>query len=102
MNKGIYRCYYVVGWSRFHSCDKMIVDKETDKMYYGVVLNARFAVHKRDLNSVCEIVDRKYGTVYRIQVDDVENEHEAKQKARQIIYDYVIDFVERFKNNKDD
>jgi hypothetical protein len=80
----------------------MIVDKETDKMYYGVVLNARFAVHKRDLNGVCEIVDRKYGTVYRIQVDNVENEHEAKQKARKIVYDYIMEFAEKLKNNKED
>jgi hypothetical protein len=80
----------------------MIVDKETEKMYYGVVLNARFAVNKGNLNSVHEIVDRKHGTVYRVQIDDAESEHEAKQKAREIICDYIIDFVEKFKNNKED
>ena len=102
MNKVLYECYYVVGWNRFHSCDKMTVDKETEKMYYGVVLNARFAVTKGDLNCVRKIVDRKYGTVYRIQVDDVENEYEAKRKAREIIYDYIMEFAERFKNYKED
>lgn len=102
MNKVIYECYYVVGWNRFHSCNKMIVDRETDQMYYGVVLNARFAVNKGNLNEIHEIRDRKYGTVYRVQIDGVENKYEAKQKAKAIIYDYIIDLAERFKNYQED
>ena len=102
MDKVLYECYYVVGCRHIHSCYKMTVDKETDRMYYGVVLNDRFAVNKGNLNRVHKIVDRKHGTVYRVQIDDAESEHEAKQKAKEIICDYIIGFVERFKNNKED
>lgn len=102
MNKILYECYYVVGYDHFHSCYQMTVDRETNKMYYGMVSNSRFAIYQSDINNVRKIVDKKYGTVYRVQVDDVANEYEAKQKAREIIYDYMIDFVEKFKNYKED
>lgn len=101
MNKTLYECYYVVGWDHMHSCYKMIVDRETDQMYYGVVLNSRFAVRKGDLNSVFKMKDRTYGTVYRVQVDGVNNEDAAKQKAKEIIYYHMLYFILKFKNNKE-
>jgi len=102
MNKIIYEYYYVVGYFYFHSHYNLIVEKETDKMYYGTAYGGKFAIKKAVLNSVTEIKDKKYGLVYRVQIDNATDECEAEKRAKQIIYNYIIDFAEKFKNNKGD
>ena len=108
MNKIIYEYYYIVGCSGFTKWYALRVDKETDKMYYGTAFECdiisskgnKFAVKKGNLNIVNEITGTNNGLVYRVQVD-AEDEYQAEKKAKQIIYNYIIDFAERFKNNKE-
>ena len=109
MDKILYEFYYIVGCTGFKTYYTLNVDKETEKMYYGTAFECdftslkgtRFAIKKEGLNTVHEITGTNNGLVYRIQVD-AENEYKAEQKAKQIIYDYIIEFAERFKNNKED
>lgn len=107
MNKILYEYYYIVGCSDFKTYYVLKVDRETDKMYYGDAFECnvtsikgnRFSVKKKDLNTVYEITGTNNGLVYRVQVD-AKDEYEAENKARKIIYNYMMDFVERFKNHK--
>lgn len=103
MSKVLHEYYYVVGDDDIHSSYDLVVDKETDKMYFGTSYGGagRFGLKKEVFNRVDAIKDRKYGLVYRIRMD-VEDEREARRQARDLIYNYMIDFVERFKNYKED
>lgn len=108
MNKMLYEYYYVVGLSNFTTWYALKVDRETDKMYYGEafkynvtsIKGERFSIKKENLNTVHEITGSKNGLVYRVQVD-ADDCFEAEHKAREIIYDYMIDIAERFKNYKE-
>lgn len=101
--KVVYEFYYIVGQADFHSCYKLIVDRETEKMLYGDALNnegnayGRFAIKKNNLNQVYKIIDRKYGTVYKVQIKENEKET-ARLIAKDIIYNYLFEITERFKN----
>lgn len=107
MNKIIHEYYYIVGCSDFKKRYDLIVDKETDKMLYGkafaegVLDSGRFSIKKDDLNKVYEITGSRNGLVYRVQIEGNDCK-ETQKKARKIIYDYIINFVERFKNYKED
>ena len=103
--KIIHEFYYVVGHVNFHSCYKLVVDRETEKMLYGDALNnegnayGRFAIKKENLNKVQKMADRKYGTVYKVQVEENERET-ARLIAKDIIYNYLFQIAEQFKNYK--
>ena len=103
--KLIYEFYYVVGRKDFHSYCKLAVDRETEKMLYGDALNnedevyGRFAIKKENLDKVQKVVDRKYGTVYKVQVKENEKET-ARLKAKDIVYNYLFQIAEDFKNCK--
>ena len=109
MNKILYEYYYVVGHRDFESYYILRVDRETEKMYYGEVFSPnktatkgnRFSIKKENLDSVYEITNTNHGLVYRVQVD-AEDEYAAKAKAKQIVYDYIINVVEGFKNYEGD
>jgi hypothetical protein len=109
MNKVIHEYYYIVGCSDFKNRYDLIVDRETEKMLYGTAYlwgvqssgGSRFSVKKEDLNKVHEITGNRNGLVYRIQVEGDDYE-ETKKKAKKIVYDYIIDIAERFKNYKED
>ena len=105
MNKTLYEYHYIVGLSNFTKWYALKVDKETDKMYYGEafaynitsIKGDRFSVKKENLNTVHEFAGTNNGLIYRVQVD-AEDCYEAEHKAREIIYNYIIDFAEKFKN----
>lgn len=103
--KVIHEFYYIVGYAGFHSHYKLMVDRETEKMLYGDALNnkgnayGRFAIKKSNLNEVQKIIDRKYGTVYKVQIEENEKET-ARLIAKDIIYNYLFEIAERFKNYK--
>lgn len=101
--KIIYEFYYVVGHEDFHSHCELAVDRETEKMLYGDALNnegnayGRFAIKKNNLNVIQVIIDRKYGIVYRIQIEENDKET-ARIKAKEIVYNYLFELAEKFKN----
>lgn len=103
--KVIHEFYYVVGYKDFSNHYTLKVNRETEKMLYGNVFTDKcvqcdnFAVNKRNLNVVREIVDRKYGLVYKLQIEDTEKES-ASFKAKNIIYNYLLEIAEKFKNYK--
>ena len=108
MNKVVYEFYYAVGDSVIRTCYNCVVDKETDKMLYGDVFyesgvpyGKRFAINKESLNRIHSIIDQRNGLVYRVQIEG-NNHKDAEKKARKIIYDHMIDFVEGFKNCEED
>lgn len=108
MSKVIYEYYYVVGSYSFSSCYDLVVDKETNKMLYGnifypsgVPYNKRFAINKNNLNQIYQIKDEHHGLVYRVQVESDDRKN-AEQKARKIIYNRMIDFVNAFINCEED
>lgn len=111
MFKIIYEYFYVVGEPNLNKTWNLLkADRETDKMYYGTAFSCGkthtqgipFAVNKGNLDEVNAIRDRKWGLIYRVQLNATD-EHEARNKARQIIYDYMMRLAERFKNyNEED
>ena len=108
MSKIIYEFYYAVGGCDFNTCYDCVIDKETDKMLYGDVFYAsgvpygkRFAINKEGLNQIHTIIDQRRGLVYRVQVDG-DSREDAEKKARKIIYDHMIAFVEAFKSVEKD
>jgi hypothetical protein len=100
--KIIHEFYYVVGLKDFSNHLILKVDKETEKMMYGEmfyhegVRYGRFALNKRKLNAVDSVVDSKYGTVYRVYVDE-NSEDAAYAKAKEIVYNHLIRVAESFK-----
>lgn len=105
MDKTIYEFYYNVGHYAFDTCYRCIVDKETEKMFYGEVFyengvpyNSRFAINKDKLNQIHRKIDERNGLFYRVQIesDDIKD---AERKAGKIIYDYVTEFINEFKDN---
>ena len=108
MGKIIYEFYYAVGDSVIRTCYDCVVDKETDKMLYGDVFyesgvpyGKRFAINKESLNRIHVIIDQRNGLVYRVQVEG-DNRKDARKKARKIIYDHMMNFIEEFKKDKED
>jgi hypothetical protein len=103
MSKTIYEFYYIVGEHGFDSCYDCVVEKETNKMFYGNVfkngekLAQRFAINKENLNQIHRIINKYHGLMYRVQIES-SNYDDARKKAANIIYDHMIDFVEAFKN----
>ena len=105
MDKIIYEFYYNVGRCEFDNCYKCVVDKETEKMFYGEVFyesgvsyNSRFAINKDKLNQIHQKIDERNGLFYRVQVEG-ENIKEARRRAGKIIYNYVTEFINEFINN---
>ena len=105
MDKIIYEFYYNVGHQEFGSCYKCVVDKETKKMFYGDVFyesgvpyNGRFAINKDKLNQIHQKMDERNGLIYRVQIES-DNIKEARRTAGKIIYDYVTEFINEFRNN---
>ena len=103
MDKIIYEFYYNVGRYDFDNCYRCVVDKETEKMFYGdlfyksgIPYNRRFAINKRNLNRVHQSSNND-GLFYRVQVesDDIKD---AERKACKIIYDYITEFINEFKS----
>ena len=104
MSKVIYEFYYNVGRYGFDSCYKCIIDKETDKMLYGdlfyksgIPYNRRCAINKSNLNRIHQSSNNE-GLFYRVQVES-DNIKDAEIEAGKIIYDYVTEFINEFRNN---
>lgn len=107
MGKVVYELYYIVGGCTFSTGYNCVVDKETNKMLYGdifyqsgVPYGKRFAINKENLNRIHTIIDQRRGLVYRVQVEG-DNRKDAENKARKIIYDHMMCFVEEFKNGEE-
>ena len=105
MDKVIYEFYYNVGCRAFDNCYKCVVDKETEKMFYGEIFyesgisfNRRFAINKSNLNQIHRRVDERNGLFYRVQIES-DNIKEARRTAGKIIYDYVTEFINEFRDN---
>ena len=105
MERIIYEFYYNVGNYAFDTCYKCVVENETGKMFYGDVFyesgiphNSRFAIKKDNLNQIHQKIDERNGLIYRVRVES-DNIKEAKRKAGKIIYDYVTEFINEFRNN---
>lgn len=102
--KVVHEFYYVVGFTDFSRYYQLVVDRETEKMLYGNVFFegieqcGRFSVNKNKLNEVQEVVDRKHGTVYKIQIEEG-NKTDAYIKAENIIYKYLLEIAENFKKS---
>lgn len=102
MPKTIYEFYYVVGCNRFSKHYRLVVDKETEKMLYGRAFDdtgyecSKFAVNKSNIDCIYELCERKIGTVYRVQIDDSDFAS-ARNKAKNIIYEHLIEIAEKFK-----
>ena len=100
--KIIHEFFYVVGFTDFSRYYQLVVDRETDKMLYGdafyegVEKCGRFAVNKNNLNEIQEVIDRKYGTVYKIQIEE-NLKTDARMKAESIVYNYLLEIAEKFK-----
>jgi hypothetical protein len=108
MSKVIYEFYYSVGSYGFSNRYDCVVDKETNKMLYGNVFyksgaqsGERFAINKNSLNQIHSSIERHYGLIYRVRIER-DNLKDAEKKAKEIIYDHMIDFVEKFKNCEED
>lgn len=103
--KTIHEFYYIVGFKDFTKHYELVVDRETEKMLYGNVFLegmiecGRFAVNKSNLNKIQEVIDRKYGLVYKIQIDE-SSYVGALIKAENIIYERLFRIAEDFKNYK--
>ena len=101
--KIIHEFYYVVGHKDFHSHYKLVVNKETEKMLYGNVLNnegkayGSFAIKKINLNKVQVCIDRKYGLVYKVQMNEPD-EQKACLEANNIISNHLHNIAEQFCN----
>lgn len=99
--KLIHEFYYVVGHKDFHSHYKLAVDRETEKMLYGNALNdegnvyGRFSIKKENLDRVQKVIDRKYGTVYKVQVKDSEK-GDVRMRAKCIIYNHLRKITQEF------
>lgn len=104
MPKIIYEFYYVVGCHDFSKYYRLVVDRETEKMMYGMSFDGtgykcgRFSVNKSNINCIYELSDRKVGTVYRVQIDD-NGFASARSKAKDIVYKHLIEIAERFKSH---
>ena len=101
-NKVIHEYYYCIGHTDFIQHNELVVDKATEKMLYGtafdegVIKCGRFAVRKENLNQIYEQIDRRRGTVYRIQIDD-SDKYSAYRKAKDIVYTLLIEIAENFR-----
>ena len=102
--KIIHEFFYVVGFTDFSRYYQLVVDRETEKMLYGdafyegVEKCGRFAVNKGNLNEIQEVVDRKYGLVYKVQIAEGKKT-DARVKAEGIVYNYLLEIAENFKNS---
>lgn len=100
--KIIHEYYYCIGHTDFIKHYELVVDKETDKMLYGtafdegIIKGSRFAVRKAELNQIYEQIDRRRGTVYRIQIDD-SDKVDVYKKAKDIVYQRLIKIAENFR-----
>ena len=108
MGKVIYEFYYVVGSCGFSNGYNCVVDRETNKMLYGDIFyqsgipyGKKFAINKESLNRIHSIIDQRRGLVYRVQVEG-DNRKDAEKKARKIIYNHMMYFVEEFGKNEED
>ena len=92
MNKVLHEYWYTFGKKEIcHGY--LIVKRETPKMFYGDVSDefftiGAFSTKKEHLNKVVEIRNN-FKTVYRVQLD-IENEHEARQRAKELFYEYIM------------
>lgn len=103
MSKILYEFYYVVGCNKFSKYYRLVVDRETEKMMYGISFDStgykggRFAVNKSNIGCVYELCG-KIGTVYRVQIDDSDFAS-ARSKAKDIVYKHLIEIAERFRSH---
>jgi hypothetical protein len=98
MSKVLYEYHYSVGSSRV-TCYKLIVEKETDKMFYGNVFlgdintGHRFAVKKENINQLAQYVLKNTGTVYKVVVES--DNH--KQASYDIVNRRLQEVINNFK-----
>lgn len=103
--KVIHEFYYVVGHKDFHSHYKLAVDRETEKMLYGDVWHdtgnksGRFAIKKDNLDKITEIVDKKYGLVLRVQLEE-RCEYCVYEDAKMKVFYYLYNIAENFRMHK--
>ena len=77
---------------------KLQIERETPKMFFGKVMSDgvaidNFGVRKDGLNQVIEV--RRYSIIqYKVTVD-IENEMEAKQKAKELIYNHIMRIADK-------
>lgn len=98
--------YYVIGEKDFSTRFHLLVNKETEKMLYGVAYDdynanyvGKFAINKDNLNKINQIRDKKYGMIYRIQILDDFNA-DTEKIAREMIYNYLIETAKYLMNNE--
>ena len=102
MPKILYEFYYVIGCNDFSKHYKLVVDRETEKMMYGISFDGtgykggRFAVNKSNIDCIYELCERSIGTVYRVQIDNSDF-ISARNKAKDIVYKHLIEIAERFR-----
>ena len=105
-NKVIHEYYYCIGHTDFIKHFELVVDRETEKMLYGVAFDegivecSRFSVRKQELNQICEQIDRRRGTVYRIHIDD-SDKYSAYRKAKDIVYERLAEIAENFRAHEE-
>lgn len=105
-NKVIHEYYYCIGHTDFIKHFELIVDRETEKMLYGTAFDEgvikcdRFSVRKENLNQIYEQIDRRRGTVYRIQIDD-SDKYSAYRKAKDIVYERLAEIAENFRAHEE-
>jgi hypothetical protein len=103
MPKILYEFYYVVGCNKFSKYYRLVVDRETEKMMYGISFDGtgykggRFAVNKSNIDCAYELCG-KIGTVYRVQIDDSDFAS-ARSKAKDIVYKHLMEIAERFRSH---
>lgn len=98
MDKTLYEYHYSIGTSRV-TCYKLVVERETEKMFYGNVFlddtntGHRFAVNKTNINHLKQYVVKNKGTAYKVVVES--DNH--KQTAYNIVCKRLQDIINNFK-----
>ena len=106
-NKIIHEFFYMVGYTHFAKHYELRVDRETNKMLYGQAFHEgklcsdRFAINKSTLNKIHQMFNQRNGLVYRLQIDDGDYK-KAYAKAKDIIYEKLIQTAEEFKAHQEE
>lgn len=94
----LYEMIYNFSANTFGGCYHLIIEKETEKMYYGkaVLLNNKnlatsFALQKEKIGKVAEIIEKN--TLYYRTYVFAESDVDAYNTAVTIIYNYLIERV---------
>lgn len=87
-----YEFYYSILRDNFNSIYSLEVDRETEKMFYGIAKNknskyaTRFSVRKNSIDTV----EATHEYVYRIRTKG-ESFDEALQKTKALMYNFLLE-----------